>query len=196
MSEEAGTVMEVSAVAEERELIRRSQAGEREAFGALVREYMDRAYRATYVLVGNHADAAELSQEAFARAYRALDSFNVQCPFYPWFYRILRNVAYDRLRRRHLEPVATDPTGPAFAQPVASDADDPAVLAERREAAQALQEALAQLPSGEREVTWLKLVEGLSYRAIGEQVGVSQATVAARVAAARKKLRQQLGSYL
>jgi len=188
--------MTTLAVAEERELIRRSQAGEREAFGALVRGYMHRAYRATYALVGNHADAEELSQEAFARAYRSLDRFDAGAPFYPWFYRILRNLAYDRLRRRRLEPAAVDLSAPELAEPIGTEAEDPAALAEQREAAQALRQALARLPAREREATWLKLVEGLSYRVIGEQVGVSQATVAVWVASARKKLRQQLGSYL
>lgn len=185
-----------TAVVEERELIRRSQAGEREAFGQLIRGYMERAYRATFALVGNHEDAAEVSQEAFARAYRALDRFDPEEPFYPWFYRILRNLAYDRLRRRRLEPQAVDFSAPGGPERVQRREQDPASAAERREAAQALREALAGLPAQEREVTWLKVVEGLSYRAIAQQMGVSATTVASWVSAARRKLRQQLRSYL
>ena len=184
------------AVAEERDLIRRSQAGEREAFGALVRGYMERAYHSTYVLVGNHADAVELSQEAFARAYRALDRFDSDAPFYPWFYRILRNLAYDRLRRRRLEPQPVDFSGAGALEPAQRAEADPAVAAEQREAREALKVALAGLRPEEREVTWLKLVEGLSYRVIAEQAGVSATTVSAWVASARRKLRHQLRSYL
>ncbi len=185
-----------SAVAEERDLIRRSQAGEREAFGLLVRGYMERAYRTTYALVGNHADAVELSQEAFARAYRALDGFDSEAPFYPWFHRILRNLAYDRLRRRRLEPRALDPSSPGALEPRRAGEQAPADGAEPREAEEALRLALAGLPAEEREVTWLKLVEGLSYRAIAEQAGVSATTVSTWVASARRKLRYQLRSYL
>ena len=186
----------LAAVVEERELIRRSQAGEREAFGRLVRGYMERAYRVTFALVGNHEDAAEVSQEAFARAYRSLDRFDPEAPFYPWFYRILRNLAYDRLRRRRLEPRAVDFSAPGAPGGPQRREEDPASAAERREAAQALREALAGLPAQEREVTWLKVVEGLSYRAIAQRVGVSATTVASRVGAARKRLRLQLRSYL
>ena len=189
-------MMAALAVAEERELIRRSQAGEREAFGTLVRGYLQRAYGVTYALVGNHEDATELSQEAFARAYRALDGFDPEAPFYPWFYRILRNLAYDRLRRRRLEPQLVDLSGPGPAEPVQRTEEDPAAAAEQREAARALRLALGELPPEEREVTWLKLAEGLSYRAIAGRVGVSATTVAAWVASARKKLRRQLRSYL
>lgn len=188
--------MAALAVAEERDLIRRSQAGEREAFGALVQGYMARAYRYTYVLVGNHDDAVELSQEAFARAYRALDRFDSAAPFYPWFYRILRNLAYDRLRRRRLEPQLVDLSGPGPAEPVQRAEVDPAMAAEQREAVEALRVALGGLGAEEREVTWLKLVEGLSYRTIAEQAGVSATTVSSWVASARRKLRQQLRSYL
>ena len=125
-------VVMASAVAEERDLIRRSQAGEREAFGLLVRGYMERAYRTTYALVGNHADAVELSQEAFARAYRALDGFDSEAPFYPWFHRILRNLAYDRLRRRRLEPRALDPSSTGALEPSRAGEKDPADVAEQR----------------------------------------------------------------
>jgi len=184
------------AVTGERDLIRRSQAGEREAFGLLVRGYMERAYRTTYALVGNHADAAELSQEAFARAYRALDGFDREAPFYPWFHRILRNLTYDRLRRRRLEPQSLDFSSAGAPQPSREGPADPADAAEQREAAVALRSALAGLPPEEREVTWLKLVDGLSYRAIAEQAGVSATTVSTWVASARRKLRQQLRSYL
>jgi len=195
MCPETDVVM-ATAVAEERDLIRRSQAGEREAFGLLVRNYMDRAYHTTYALVGNHADAVELSQEAFARAYRALDRFDSEEPFYPWFHRILRNLAYDRLRRRRLEPRTADLSSPGAFEPSRAGGDDPADMAEQREAEEALRLALAGLPAEEREVTWLKLVEGLSYRAIAEQAGVSATTVSTWVASARRKLRYQLRSYL
>jgi len=193
---EGQAVTEALGGAKERELIHRSISGEREAFGALVRGYMARAYRAMYALVGNHADAVELSQEAFARAYRSFDRFNPEAPFYPWFYRILRNLAYDRLRRRRLEPQTADVTAPGFPGSTEGRGPGPAEAAEQHEAAEALQVALAALDPQQREVTWLKLAEGMSYRAIAEQVGVSATTVAARVAAARKKLRHQLRSFL
>jgi RNA polymerase sigma-70 factor (ECF subfamily) len=196
MTVEGLSVSEALVETGERELIRRSISGEREAFGALVREYMGRAYRVTYALVGNHADAVELSQEAFARAYRSLHRFDPESPFYPWFRRILRNLAYDRLRRRRLEPQAADVGALGLADSVVRKTPGPAEAAEKHEAAEALQAALATLEPEEREVTWMKLVDGMSYRAISEEVGVSATTVAARVAAARKKLRHQLRSFL
>ena len=81
------------------ELIARSQKGDREAFGTIVRRYMQRAYHSALALVGEHNDAMDLSQEAFVRAFRGIKGFNTALPFFPWYHKTLHNVWINRARK-------------------------------------------------------------------------------------------------
>jgi len=89
-------------VATERDLILRAQAGESAAFGELVQRYMRRAYFAALGFVGSPEDAMDLSQDAFARAYRARKRINPDMRFYTWFYQILRRLCFNFIRDRTL----------------------------------------------------------------------------------------------
>ena len=84
----------------DRDLILRAQAGESAAFGELVQRYMRRAYYAALGLVGSHEDALDLSQDAFARAYRARHRIDPDLPFYAWLYQILRRLCFNFNRDR------------------------------------------------------------------------------------------------
>ena len=84
----------------EDDLTRRSQQGDTEAFGELVKQYAGRATGLAVVLVGNHADAVDLSQEAFVRAWRNIRSLHDHSLFFAWYCRILRNGCYTWLKRR------------------------------------------------------------------------------------------------
>ena len=77
-------------------LVRRSQAGDTRAFGELVERYMRRAYYGALGLVGSPDDAMDLSQEAFARAFRFRDKLDPDRPFYAWLYQILRRLCFSR----------------------------------------------------------------------------------------------------
>ena len=81
-------------------LVRRAQAGDPDAFGRLVERYMRRAYYSALSLVGTREDALDLSQEAFARAYRARRTIDPDRPFYAWLYQILRRLCFNFLRDR------------------------------------------------------------------------------------------------
>jgi hypothetical protein len=82
------------------ELIRRARAGDDDAFGQLVSRHMRRAYFAALGLVGSREDALDLSQEAFARAFRARQSLDPDRPFYAWYYAALRRLCFNFLRDR------------------------------------------------------------------------------------------------
>ncbi len=94
------TTLAHSLPTDERTLVRRAQAGDVEAFGALVSQYMRRAYYAALGLVGSHDDALDLSQEAFSRAFRARMSLDPNRSFYTWLYTILRRLCFNFLRDR------------------------------------------------------------------------------------------------
>ena len=89
-------------------LVRRVRAGDTTAFGELVSIYMQRCYYAALGMVGSPQDAEDLSQEAFARAFKARARLDPERPFYPWLYQILRRLCYNftrdtSSRRRKLE---------------------------------------------------------------------------------------------
>jgi RNA polymerase sigma-70 factor (ECF subfamily) len=110
---------------EERELVERARAGDHDAYAALMREHEQAAFRVAYVIVGSAADAEDVAQEAFVKAYRTLGRFRMGSPFRPWLLRIVGNEArnhrrasgrrvFHQHRAQLLEPVA-DHTEPAEA---------------------------------------------------------------------------------
>lgn len=179
-----------STAVSERELILRAQAGERRAFGMLVERYMRRAYFAALGFVGSHDDALDLSQDAFARAYRARHRINPDMPFYTWFYQILRRLCFNFTRDRKLHRTKLRDQKCWIADDAAfrSAERDPVRLVEKREARELIRSAIEELPDREREVLVLKEFEGLKYREIAEVIGVPIGTVMSRLYAARKSL--------
>src|SRR5579872_4006044 len=82
------------------DLIRASQRGDRGAFETLVRQYDQAVLRLALHLMGSEADAQDVYQEAFLKAYRHIGNFRFECSFYTWIYRIVTNLCLDHLRRR------------------------------------------------------------------------------------------------
>lgn len=174
-------------------LIRRAQAGDAEAFGQLVERHMRRAYFAALSLVGTREDALDLSQEAFARAYRARESIDPERPFYAWLYQILRRLCFNFVRDRRSRAQTMTAAGGWLADEAADRAwPDPAQAFERTEARRLIAEAIEQLPPREREVLALKEFEGLAYKEIAELVGIPIGTVMSRLYAGRQRLAQVL----
>jgi len=168
----------------EHELMRRSQQGDTEAFGILVKRYAGRATALAAVLVGNQADALDLSQEAFVRAWRHIRTFKGQSSFYAWYCRILRNACFSWLRRHRRSDHEPWHDGEHAAQ-----AADPAVLAERNEQIDRLWAAIHQLPAKHREIIVLCHFDHLSYKEMASALDIPIGTVMSRLHAARKQLR-------
>ncbi len=175
-------------------LVRRARAGETAAFGELVSIYMQRCYYVALGLVGSPQDAEDLSQEAFARAFRARARLDPDRPFYPWLYQILRRLCFNftrdtSARRRKLEYAGGWLVAEGRSR---AAADDP----ERVRATVALRERLereiAELSPTQREVFVLKEFQGLKYREIAELLDVPIGTVMSRLYAARQKLAERL----
>ena len=190
---EVYTPMEPSpAAAGEQDLLRAAQQGDRAAFGRLVGMYQRRAYGAAYGIVGNRHDAMELAQEGFARAFKAMGRFDLDQPFYPWLYRIIKNAGLNHLKkkRRHgevsLEGLAETGYNPS------SSAATPRQAAERLESRAEVRRAIDALPDIHREILMLRHFDELSYQEIAERLNIAQGTVMSRLHAARKKLREAL----
>ena len=181
---------------EERRIIAQVCAGDANAFEALVVAYQKQVYNLALRTVGNEEDAADMTQEVFLRAYRALGTFRGESKFSVWLYRLTTNVCIDFLRaaRRHLVvPISgLDADGEEYTL----DAPDPAKLPEEellaREEREELRAAMALLAPEQRLILSLRVENDLSYTDIAAVLGVREGTVKSRLARARDQLRKKL----
>lgn len=165
----------------------------RDEFEVIVKKYMKEAYFIALGLVGNREDALDLSQEAFARAYRHMTSFNPKWGFFPWFYRILRNLCFDHLRkRRHRQAQSLDTLDSEQGTTAVDDYFTPDVVAERNETKDRVWKAVGKLNEKHREVIILRHFRNLSYEQIAHTLFCSKGTVMSRLYHARKKLKALL----
>jgi RNA polymerase sigma-70 factor, ECF subfamily len=184
----------------ENELIRAAQGGSRSAFDSLVLQYDQAVLRLALHVSGSEADAQDIVQEAFLKAYRYIGNFRFECSFYTWLYRIVTNVSLDLMRRRKTrreEPaMITDSSGESI-DLLSNISDDramanPARELERKEMASSIQEALAQLTPRERMVFEMKHHQGMRLRAIGEALNTTEETAKNTLFRATRKLRARL----
>ena len=169
-------------------LIGQCRAGDKAAFGQLVRAHAGRAIGLAYGLLGNRSDALDASQEAFVRAWRAIARFDGRSAFYTWYAAILRNVCLSQLRKR-LRRGATEPIE---SLPLPASEPDPSLLAQRNERVERVWRAVMSLPTAHREVIVMKHFQEMSYRAMAESLSVPVGTVTSRLHAARRALRDML----
>lgn len=172
-------------------LILAAQAGDVEAFAALVTRHRDGVFSFVRHVVGHDADAQDVAQEAFVRAYAALGRFRKGAAFEPWLYTIAANLCRSHLRRAKRRPLSLDAIGAAETVP-ASPAADPAQAAVRRDQSRRLTAAIRALPAEQRIILVLRHLRGHSYQQISEIVELPVSTVEHRLRAARKVLRSAL----
>jgi RNA polymerase sigma-70 factor (ECF subfamily) len=173
-------------------------------FDNLVQRYHKQAYNIAYRLTGNHADAEDLTQEAFLRAFRFFDHYRRDLPFENWLFRIMSNLFVDDLRRRPKArihsldtPVGNgDLSGEANAYLEIPDSrDNPERVVLHEELDEQIQKALAALPPDFRMTVILADIEGMSYEEISETMRCSLGTVRSRLHRGRKMLRGRLSGF-
>lgn len=179
----------------DRELVDEARQGNVEAFGVLVRRHQKRIYRLAVHLLRDAAEAEDVTQDTFVRAYGALDRFDGRSEPFTWMYRIAVNLSLNAIRSRKTGRKGTTPDDPrieAFLVERRASHADPAALAADREMALALAQAIDELSDTLRTTLILVSVEGLSHTEASEILGCPEGTVAWRVHEARKKLRAHL----
>jgi RNA polymerase sigma-70 factor (ECF subfamily) len=173
-------------------LLARARQGDLSAFEDVVRRYQRRVYATALRIVRNHETADDVAQEAFVRAWRLLDRFELGRPFGPWVCRIAANLAVNHVR----SPRAREqPLPEAFGERPAAGLDPLARVLDV-EAARVLSEAVSALPEEQRAVFVLRAYEELSYQEIAETLGLSPGTVMSRLFRARERLARALEPYL
>ncbi len=172
-------------------LLEASLSGATEAFDVLVTRHRRAVYHVCYRFVNNHEDAADLTQDTFVRAWKALASFRGQARFSTWVHRIAVNVSLNKVSLK-------TPRAEAIDFDTVADTREPApgqslLVAER----QALvRRAVAALPPRQRAALILRTYHELSHQEVAEIVGTSVGAVKANVFHALANLRKRLGPEL
>jgi RNA polymerase sigma factor (sigma-70 family) len=179
---------------EDAELVRLAVRGEVPAYEALVERYRDLAFRTAYVITRSSADAEDAAQEAFVKAYYALDRFRADGEFRPWMLRIVANEA--RNRRRSARRRETLALRLAEDRPFGVPARAPEAAAVSAEAARALLRAVDDLPEPDRLVVSCRYLLELSEAETAETLGLRPGTVKSRLSRALGKLRARLPADL
>jgi RNA polymerase sigma-70 factor (ECF subfamily) len=175
-------------------LVERSQAGDRLAFEELVRRHADRLYAVMLRFVADADEAEEVTQEAFLRAWRSIDKFELRSRFFTWLYRIGINEAKRRAERR--PPAGT--VGSIEDSPI-EDAPDwsemPEFRAEQGDLRSVLEDAVRALPIEYRAPLILRDVEGLSTQEAAEVMELREAAFKSRLHRARLAVRRAVDQY-
>lgn len=179
-------------------LVLRCQSGDHRAFEPLVTRYRGKIYAMIMNMTGSDADAWDLAQEVFLKAWRALPKFEARSSFYTWIYRITHNVTYDWLRKKKIQPgmefddTLATPDIAAGAMTVPHADRSPDTNLANSELGKTIQIALDQLSPEHRSIILLKEVDGLSYQEIADTLAITLGTVMSRLFYARKKLQTLL----
>jgi RNA polymerase sigma-70 factor (ECF subfamily) len=182
------------------ELVRRVQKGERGAFDLLVLRYQHKVVKLVARLLRDPAEAEDVAQDAFVKAYRALGSFRGDSAFYTWLYRIAVNTARNTMASRQRRPLDYEADLSESEQSVVESrmrhGDTPEAVALTDEIHRTVNDAIGALPEDLRTAIVLREVEGLSYEEIAEAMDCPVGTVRSRIFRAREAIDRSLKPLL
>lgn len=187
----------MSADASDLSLVRRVQRGDKAAFDALVLKYQHKVIKLVMRYVRNPAEAEDIAQEAFIKAYRALPQFRGDSAFYTWLYRIAINTAKNAVVSRERSPVEYDldlqnPDESYDMQARLKDSETPEGLVLTDEIRTTVNSAIEALPEDLRTAIVLRELEGLSYEEIATAMDCPVGTVRSRIFRAREAIDRRL----
>lgn len=180
-------------------LVALAQQGDMSAYDALVTRHRGRIFAMIRNMIHQEADAWDISQDVFIKAWHGLPRFEAKARFSTWLYRIARNAVYDWLRKRKIETVGElndeiftreKIDSASFTTPAGGES--PADTMAHGELRVKIQAALAKLSPDHREIVLLKDVQGFSYKEIADSLSITLGTVMSRLYYARQKLQAML----
>ena len=178
-------VMTENRTLSESEVIKQVKKGNREAYQVIVERYMQRAYYIALGFVRNSQDAMDISQDSFIKAFRKIKRFDSEKSFFPWFYKLLKNLCLDHIKRR--SRVREIPL------------DEARVLKEEREdreMKEILWRGIEKLSFEQKEVIILRYFQQFSYKEIAEITSKPVGTVMSSLYYAKKRLKEAIKKFL
>ena len=172
------------------ELVRKSQFGDKAAFEQLVIRHQELVFSLAYKLTGNREMANDVAQEAFNRAWKAIEKFRGDSTFSTWIYRITVNTAWTlRKKAKKHNTLNIDDT---YEPIVIDEKKDPELVAINSDLSSVLINALDKIPIEQRIIVELKNIEGRSHKEIADYLDISVTAAKVRLHRAHQKLRQIL----
>lgn len=183
------------------EWVRRAQAGDLQAFEQLFDQYQRGIYNVIYQMVRSEADAADLTQDVFVRAWKALPRLDAPEAFTAWIYRIATNLSRNwirdntRVRKESLDqPFGDDEEGGT--REIADTRANPADLVQTQEVQDVVRSAISGLSDDHRAVVTLHHLEGMPVEDIAKVMHCSVGTVKSRLSRARDALKRKLAGFI
>ena len=186
-------------------LVNRVRTGDQRAFKLLVERYQRKVYGVALGMLKDKEEARDVAQDAFIKVYKYLDHFKGDASFYTWLYRITVNICIDVMRKKggkkneHVEfdeSIDMDTSEANLGALGSRLGTNPQKSALRRELAEKIDEALAQVPEKHRAILLLREIEGMSYEDLARTLDVPKGTVMSRLFHARMKVQKILSEYL
>jgi RNA polymerase sigma-70 factor (ECF subfamily) len=181
-------------------LVERVQKGDKQAFDLLINKYQHRIISLVGRYVSDHAEAMDVAQEAFIKAYRAIDRFRGDSAFYTWLYRIAINTAKNWLVARKRRPPSSDiDAADAEQYDIESrlkEQGTPENELLREEIKRTVFDTIAELPDDLRTAIMLREMEGMSYEEIAVTMDCPIGTVRSRIFRAREAIDEKLRPLL
>ena len=178
-------------------LVQRVQRGDKTAFDLLVRKYQHKVVKLVSRYMRDQADAEDVAQEAFIKAYRAIPQFRGDSAFYTWLYRIAINTAKNAIVSRDRSPIDFDLDLQNIEESNSmqlrlADAETPESLLQTEEIRETVNRAIEALPEDLRTAIVLRELEGLSYEDIAQAMDCPVGTVRSRIFRAREAIDKRL----
>jgi RNA polymerase sigma-70 factor (ECF subfamily) len=174
-------------VQDEQGLVRQAQQGDKDAFAELYEAYFDKIYRYVVIKIGNKAEAEDMTQQIFLKAYQSIRSYKWKgVPFSAWLFRIAHNQIVDFFRKQSKRPTVR------LEDVVVVSSDNPLRTVESRFDIERLRAATLQLTSAQQDVISLRFAGGLAVAEVARTMGKSEGAVKALQHSAVSALRRVL----
>ena len=178
------------------QLVKLVQRGNRHAFDLLVKKYQYKVAEIAQRFAANPADAQDIAQESFIKAYRAMESFRGESAFYTWLYRITVNTAKNFVVKNAGRGISVDVDTPDIEAYDGSErlhqGDNPENILESSDVKRVIKEALQSLPDDLRQAITLREIDDMSYDEIADVMGCPVGTVKSRISRAREIINRKL----
>lgn len=182
--------------ASDKQLVSRVQKGDRRAFDLLVLKYQHRILSLVGRFISDYAEAQDVTQEAFIKAYKALPSFRGDSAFYTWMYRIAVNTAKNHLisrgRKTPTQDIDLDDAEFFTGEGAMKEIETPDGLLQRDQLRDVVFDAIEQLPDELRRAVTLRELEGMSYEEIARTMDCPIGTVRSRIFRAREAIDKKM----